>query len=146
MSVFETSVQAYPKRSNTLKHTSSETLLSQRSFEYARTKASSMLALKLCSRNIGSSTLAAKLQVLSQQSLEHTRSLDRTRSFATTIVGASPIRVGRSFHTLSVFVFSATKQAMVLGSLTACRGVLIDKGVTVRGPCQTSLKGAQTSP
>ena len=57
--------------------------------EYACTKASSMLVVKLCSRSVASSTLAAKARVLSQRSLQSTRTLNRNRSFAATIVGAS---------------------------------------------------------
>ena len=74
-SVFETSVQAYPK---------------------AQIR-SSTLALKLCSRSVASSTLAAKPGEYSNSTaLEASlRVCSKYR----------PIRVGRSFDTLAVFLF-----------------------------------------
>ena len=86
-SVFEALVRAYPKiqiRSSTV-------------------------AVKLCSRSVASSTLAAKLRVLSQQSLKSTRSLDRTQSFAATIVGASTHSSGLKLRYACSFPFCRCK-------------------------------------
>ena len=121
---------------------------------------SSTLAVKLCSRSVASltvklccpsvaaSTLAAKLRVRSQRSLESTRSFDRTRSFAATLSKLRPIPVGRSFDTLTVFLISRNRST-VLASLTVCRRV--GDETRVGGHCRevrvkSYSDGAQTSP
>ena len=120
---------------------------------------SSTLAVKLCSRSIASltvklparsvpaSTLAAKLRVRSQRSLESTRSFDRTRSFAATIVEASTHSSGSKLRYTRSFYFFRRNRSMVIASLTACRRV----GDETRGSLrEVRVKpysnGAQTSP
>ena len=92
-SVFETSVQAHLKV-----QICSSTLA-------VKLCSLASLTVKLCCRSVAASTLAAKLRVRSQQSLESTRSFDRTRSFP--LSKLRPIRVGRKFDTLAVFLISA---------------------------------------
>ena len=83
-----------PEVSNMLEQARSETLLSQRSFQYAHTKAWRMFVVKLCSRL--------------------RRCFECSRSEALRVLEGSPaleaklrpIRVGRSFDTLADFLLS----------------------------------------
>ena len=105
---------------------------------------SSTLAVKLCSRSVASSTLAAKLRVLPQRSLEST--LTRRRCFAATIVEASTHPSGSKLRYTRNFSFSTAtafryNRSTVLASLTACRCVLLTAlGATIGGLSQTILR------
>jgi len=112
-SAFETSVQAHLKF-----QMCSRTLAAKLC---SRSVAS--LTVELCCRSVAASTLAAKLRVRLQRRLESTRSFDRTRSFAATIVEAlthsswSKLRYTRSFS------YFRRNRSTLLASLTACRRV-----------------------
>ena len=112
-SAFETSVQAHLKV-----QMCSSTLAVKLC---SRSVAS--LTVKLCCRSVAASTLAAKLRVRSQRSLESTRSFDRTRSFAATIVEASTHSSGSKLRYTRSFTYFRRNRSTVLASLTACRRV-----------------------
>ena len=96
--------------SNALAHARSETLLSQRRFAHSE---------PLLSQR----TLAAKVRVRSQRRLESTRTFNRTRSFAATIVEASIYPGGSKLRYTRSFSYFRRNRSTVLASLTACRRV-----------------------
>ena len=106
-SAFETSVQAHLKvqmYSSTL-----AVKLCSRSV--------ASLTVKLCCRSVAASTLAAKLRVRSQRSLESTRSFDRTRSFAASVSKLRPTRMGQSFDNGHSEASSAVEVSSTLQTL-----------------------------
>ena len=121
-SAFETSVKAHLKV-----QMCSSTLAVKL---YSRSVAS--LTVKLCFCSVAASTLAAKLRVRSQRSLESTRSFDRTRSFAATIVEASTHLSGSKLQCTRSFSCFRRNRSTVVASLTACRRVCDE----TRGHCR----------
>ena len=138
-SAFETSVQAHLK----VQICSSTLAVKLCSCSVA------LLTVKLCCRSVAASTLAAKLRVRSQRSLESTRSFGRTRSFAATIVEASAHSSGSKLRYTRGFSYFRRNRSTFLASLTACRRV----GDETRGSghcrevrVKPHSDGAQSSP
>ena len=105
------------------------------------------LTVKLCCRSVAASTLAAKLRVRSQRSLESTRSFDRTRSFAATIVEASTHSSGSKLRYTHSFSYFRRNRSTVLASLRRADVSVTSLGGHCRGNgVKSCSNGALTSP